>query len=486
MKSSIVKSFPMKLIICLFLMGALGSTSHGGAPRPNIIVILCDDLGYGDLGCFGNKIIRTPNLDKLAADGIRYTNAYSAAPVCSPSRVGLLTGRSPNRAGVFDWIPEAKEDAKNPRDLVHMRESETTIPKLLKQAGYATAMAGKWHCNAVFNSGAQPQPGDAGFDHWFATQNNAYPSHENPTNFVRNGKAVGEIKGFSCQIVAEEGISWMEKRPDKPFFLYLTFHEPHEPIASPEELVTKYRDKAENEDLAEYFANVENVDIAVGKVMASLVQMGISENTLVIFTSDNGPETHLRYPGSKRSYGTPGPLKGMKLWTHEAGFRVPCIANWPKFVQPGQVIDTPVSSLDFLPTFAKLAGNNPKDEDRLDGKDMPGVLDGADSPREKPLFWIYFNATNEQRVAMRDGEWKIMAKLDGGKLPKFQNIDEGNAPRVRDAALTDFLLYHLSEDISETTDLSGMEPQKFLEMRAKLEKAYREMTSTMHVWPVVK
>ncbi len=465
------------------LLGWTGSTL--ALERPNIVVILCDDLGWGDLACYGNEIIRTPNLDKMAAEGIRFTSAYSAAPVCSPSRVGLLTGRNPNRAGVFDWIPEANESAKNSRDLVHMRASEVTLPALLKEAGYATAMAGKWHCNAVFNSEAHPQPDDAGFDHWFATQNNASPSHKDPINFVRNGKPVGKIDGYSCQIVAEEGISWMEQQRDAPFFLFLTFHEPHEPVASPEELVAKYRNKAESEEQAEYFANVENVDIAVGKVLESLERMGIAENTLVIFTSDNGPETHLRYPKSKRSFGTPGPLKGMKLWTHEAGFCVPGIASWPGKIKPGQVSDTPVSSLDFLPTFCALAGKKIPAEPDFDGTDLSGLLSDPDWKREEPLFWIYFSAINEQRVAMRDGDWKIMAKLNGGKLPGFQNIDEGSAPLVRKATLTDFLLYHLAEDISESTDLSEKEPEKFTKMRAELEANYREMTSTMHVWPSV-
>ena len=200
-----------------------------------------------------------------------------------------------------------------------MRASEVTLPKLLKEAGYATAMAGKWHCNAVFNSEAQPQPDDAGFDHWFATQNNASPSHKDPVNFVRNGKPVGKIDGYSCQIVAEEGISWMEQQRDQPFFLFLTFHEPHEPIASPEELVAKYRDRAKSEEQAEYFANVENVDVAVGKVMSSLEKMGIAENTLVIFTSDNGPETHLRYAKSKRLLGSSRTSQGNETMDSRSG-----------------------------------------------------------------------------------------------------------------------------------------------------------------------
>ncbi|MEM7015677.1 MAG: sulfatase-like hydrolase/transferase, partial [Verrucomicrobiota bacterium] len=159
-------------ILFLFLFAGIAAA----APlKPNIVVILCDDLGYGDLACYGHPHIQTPNLDQMAKDGIRYTSFYSAAPVCSPSRVGLLTGRSPNRAGVYDWIPAAKVDTKRPdaREQVHLRKDEITIPQLLKKAGYATCVSGKWHCNAMFNTDAQAQPDDAGFDHWFATQNNA-------------------------------------------------------------------------------------------------------------------------------------------------------------------------------------------------------------------------------------------------------------------------------------------------------------------------
>jgi arylsulfatase A len=157
------------------------------AERPNIVVVLCDDLGYGDLSCYGHEIIKTPNLDALATDGIRFTDGYAAAPVCSPSRAGLLTGRDPHRAGIYDWIPSGPE---------HLRDSEVTFAELLKQQGYDTMLAGKWHLNGHFNQPSkQASPGDQGFDHWFATHNNARPNHHNPTNFVRNGKPVGETSG---------------------------------------------------------------------------------------------------------------------------------------------------------------------------------------------------------------------------------------------------------------------------------------------------
>ena len=272
-------------------------------------MILCDDLGYGDLGCYGHPKIKTPYLDQMAKDGIRFTDFYSTAPVCSPSRVGLLTGRSPNRAGVYDWIPSGRD--------VHLRVSEITFPQLLKKAGYATCMSGKWHCNGKFNSRWQPQPNDAGFDHWFATQNNASPSHENPNNFVRNGVPVGELEGYSCQLVVDEVLDWLKgkhsKNKEQPFFLYVAFHEPHEPVASPKNMVDQYNGIAENHDEAQYFANVTNLDAAVGKLLKTLKSMKLSENTLIIFTSDNGPETLLRYgPRSRRSYGG-RPLAGNEV-----------------------------------------------------------------------------------------------------------------------------------------------------------------------------
>ena len=183
--------------------------------KPNVVVILCDDLGYGDLECYGSEHIKTPHLNQMAKEGIRFTSFYSTAPVCSPSRVGLLTGRSPNRAGVYDWIPPGNRVKPDLRHMVHMRKNEVTVAQLLKKAGYATAVSGKWHCNAKFNSAEQAQPGDAGFDHWFATHNNASPSHANPKNFVRNGKAVGPLKGYSCQLVADEAVSWMKGHVEK-------------------------------------------------------------------------------------------------------------------------------------------------------------------------------------------------------------------------------------------------------------------------------
>ena len=476
-------------VVCLFSILPPEARVYA-TERPNLLVILCDDLGWGDLACFGHPHIQTPNLDRLASQGIRLTSFYSAAPVCSPSRVGLLTGRNPNRAGIYDWIPAASQTniaSKESRNLVHMRQSEVTLPRLLKQAGYATAMAGKWHCNSLFNSKQQPQPNDAGFDHWFATQNNAGPSHRNPTNFVRNGQNVGKLDGYSCQAVASEAIDWLsnneKSNASTPFFLYIAFHEPHEPIASPPDLVAKYRTVARNDDEAEFFANVENMDASVGRLLIHLDTLGLAKNTFIVFSSDNGPETLNRYLSGNRSYGRPGPLRGMKLWTTDGGFRVAGIMRWPEKLSASQIIDEPVSSLDLLPTFCKLAGAAVPANLMLDGIDLNPLFKGNRLERTQPLFWFYYNSLNEQCAAMRDGQWKLLAKFENGQLPKLTNITESTIEQVRNAKLTDFELYDLSQDIGEATDLSQRQPDQLNMLATKMEALYRDVTSSMHVWP---
>ncbi|MCH2602617.1 MAG: sulfatase-like hydrolase/transferase [Pedosphaera sp.] len=292
----------MHRLFCLlmaFVWSAVLSAKDSKDSRPNFVVILCDDLGYGDLACYGHPHIKTPHLDKLATQGMRLTSCYAAAPVCSPSRAGMLTGRTPNRSGVYNWIPG--------NHVMHLRKDEVTVAGILKASGYDTAHVGKWHCNGKFNSPAQPQPGDHGFNHWFATQNNAAPSHKNPRNFVRNGKSVGPMEGYACQLVVDEGVDWLRNGRDKqkPFFLFTCFHEPHEPVASPGKMTAGYSEVARNKLEAEYFANVENMDAAVGKLMAALDELKLADNTLVFFTSDNGPETLRRYGGAARSFGSP-------------------------------------------------------------------------------------------------------------------------------------------------------------------------------------
>ncbi len=471
------------------LLAALGLLlalpSEAAAARPNFVVILCDDLGYGDLACFGHPTIRTPHLDQLAREGMRLTACYSAAPVCSPSRVGLLTGRSPNRSGVYDWIPPGRQARPDAREQVHLRGTEVTLPRLLQQAGYATCLSGKYHGNSQFNQPQQAQPGDLGFDHWFATQNNASPSHHNPNNFVRNGNPVGALEGYSCQIAVDESLRWLERQErgadEQPFFLMLTFHEPHEPIASPKAIVEQYRKTTQTVEEAEYFANVTNLDQAVGRLVAALDYWNELDDTLLFFTSDNGPETLRRYPGAARSYGRATPLKGMKLWTTEAGFRVPGILYWRGQVPANSVSDTPVSSLDLLPTFCALASIKPP-AIGLDGTDISPLWTQQSFNRPQPLFWCFFNALNGWQVAMRTDDWKVLGRLDSGRLPKFQNIHDGNLAAVQAAQIGNLELYDAHADISETHNLAAKNPAKAAELRQQMQLLYQELTRSSHYW----
>ena len=474
-----MKNIVFAILIGVSLISCKGKTE---STKPNIVVILCDDLGFGDLSSFGHPTIETPNLDAMGEKGLHLTNFYSASPVCSPSRVGLMTGRSPNRAGVYDFIPSPKK-SDDLRDLVHMQANEQTIPQRLKTVGYETCLSGKWHCNSKFNSDAQPKPGDFGFDHWFATHNNAVPSHENPRNFIRNGEKVGELKGFSCQIVVDEAMSWLDKKETKnPFYLQVTFHEPHEPIASPKDLVQKYLPLSENIKQAEYFANVENMDKAVGRLLAYL-KKNYGENTLIVFSSDNGPETLNRYYRATKSYGSPGKLKGMKLWTNEAGLHVPGIFYWlGKKTYQGST-DAVVSSLDFMPTFCELAGAELPNV-KLDGESFVSLFENGEFERTKPLIWSFYDALNDRIVAMRKGDYKIMCRLknDSTYLPKIHNIYDGNEELIKKAKLTDFVLFNLKEDIEETEDLSLKNPKVFKKMKASLESEYSDLLKGSFVW----
>lgn len=475
-----MRTLTVKIFALTLLLPAIASAQRSG--QPNIIVFLCDDLGYGDLSSYGHPVINTPNIDKMAASGIRLTDYYSPSPVCSPSRVGLLTGRSPNRAGVYDFIPGPRK-SEDCRDLVHLRKEEITIPALLKSAGYATCLVGKWHCNSMFNSDRQPQPGDFGFEYWFATHNNAAPSHENPNNFVRNGSTVGELKGYSSQIIVDEAISWLKQKDNaSPFYLQVCFHEPHEPVASPPGLAGRYLPFSSNQNQAEYFANVANVDSAVGRLLRYLDEVG-DDNTFIIFTSDNGPETLKRTAKAVNSYGSSGNLKGRKLWTNEAGFRVPCILSRTGGGTFTGTSDAVVSGLDFLPTFCELAGVA-LPEHYLDGESFSSLLYEGKFVRSKPLLWSFYNALNAQVVAMRDGDWKIMSRLKTGPsyLPKLENIYEGNVSLVKGAELTDFTLYNLKMDKSESEDLSGKYPDVFERMTDKLKREYGKLLADSYIW----
>ena len=416
------------------------------AGRPNIVVLLCDDMGYGDLSCFAHPTIRTPNLDRLAAEGMKLTHCYSSAPVCSPSRAGLLTGRNHNRLGIRDWIPV--------NSGVYLRPQEVTMAQLLRKGGYRTCHVGKWHLNSRVD-GSETIPGDAGFEHWLYTQNNAAPSHLNPTNFIRNGQKAGPLKGPSSHIIAEEAMRWLDGVKDQPFFLNVWFHEPHEPVAAAEEFLDLYPSEA-NMDRRHYFGDVSQMDAAVGKLMKYLDDRGLRDNTFVIFTSDNGPETLNRYKTANRSHGSPGPLRGMKLHITEAGCRVPGIIRFPGRVKPGSISAEPVTNLDLLPTACALAGIDVPNDRPLDGGNLLPVLEGKSIQRPHPLYWQYDAAISKPWViALREGQWKLLST----------------------AALDQFELYDLTADTGEKQNLADRYPDRVQAMAATMKTLHAEIAA---------
>jgi arylsulfatase A len=419
--------------------------------KPNILIVLCDDLGYGDLSCYGHPHIKTPNLDKLATEGIKLTDCYAAAPVCSPARAGMLTGRTPYRCGIYDWIP-----ANNP---MHLKKEEKTVASLLKDSGYATCHSGKWHCNGKFNSPEQPQPNDHGFEHWFSTQNNAGPTHHNPKNFVRNGKPAGPLEGYSSELIVQEAIDWLGTKWDnsKPFCLFVWFHAPHEPIATSPEFILMYEGKEE----AIYYGNVTQMDHAFGRLMRTLDDMELRDKTFVMFTSDNGPETLNRYRGANRSFGSPGLLRGMKLHMYEGGIRVPGIIRWPGKTRPDSVCHEPVNGTDILPSLCEMAGVEVPTDRPIDGTSFLPIFRCRKLKRKMPLYWRYNRALSKPfTVAMRQDDWKILA----------------------DNAMTKFELYNVRKDIAEQHNLADSQPQRLEAMKKTLAKLHSEIDAEGPDW----
>ena len=428
------------LIIGLFLIS--GCSSEKEAERPNIIVFLADDMGWGDAACYGNDKILSPNMDKLASQGVRFTQAYAACGVCSPSRSAILTGRTPYRNGVWQHLSGNSE--------AHLRSSEITYPTLLREAGYETCHVGKWHLNArnQFNNPDYPQPGDHGYDYWMATHNNAFPSHKNPSNFVRNGEEVGEVNAYSAPFVAQEAIHWLTgiRDPEKPFVLSIWVHEPHKPIATDEPFLKPYG----QDPNAEYMGNISQLDFALGQVMDALDAQGLAKNTLLIFTSDNGPEGKGGIKG-----GSTGGLSGRKRDDLEGGIRVPGIVRWPGHIEPGTVSNIPVIGTDIFATVLEVAGIPLPGDRTIDGVSMIPAFAGEALERKTPLFWRTHVSTPDCRVAVRVGDWKL----------------------VSNDVMDVFQLFNVENDPSESNNLSEKMPEKLDEMKQTLFSVWDDVRS---------
>ncbi len=409
----------------------------GDSAKPNFVVFVADDMGWGDSATYGHPLIQTPNLDKLASQGVKFTQCYSAAGVCSPSRSAILTGRTPYRNGVWRHLSGNHE--------AYLRTSEITYPKLLKGIGYETCHVGKWHLNSQphFNNPEYPQPGDHGYDYWMCTHNNASPSHKNPNNFFRNGEPVGKMEGYSAQLVAGEAAHWLKsiRNSEKPFALSVWVHEPHSPIATD----PQFQDLYKGHENAKYMGNITQLDHALGQVMDALDETGVADNTLIFFTSDNGPVP---------SYGgTTGGLRGIKRSDHEGGIRVPGVARWPGKIPAGTTSDVPVIGTDVFATVLDIAGI-PLPKDRtIDGVSMLPAFEGKQVERPVPFFWRTHVSQPDDRVALRIGNWKIV----GNDL------------------LTKFQLFEIQKDWKEENDLAATMPEKTEAMKKTLFEVWEKI-----------
>ena len=429
----------MKLLITFFVSFASVFAA------PNYVLIFCDDLGYGDLGCYGSKKNRTPQIDQLAKEGMRFTSFYSSSPVCTPSRASLMTGCYPRRVGMHEdftghWV-------LIPRSRRGLHTDEQTLPEVLKAKGYATACIGKWHL------GDQPPhlPTAHGFDEYYGIPySNDMASRRRgdpPLPLVKQTKVIEAPtdQATLTQRYTREAVRFIERNKSKPFLLYVPHTFPHLPLFASE----NFHGKSAN---GRYGDSVEEIDWSTGKIMDALKKFDLDKNTLVIFTSDNG--------SNGRNGGSNAPLSGAKGGTMEGGMRVPMIARWPGRIPADSICDWMASTMDFLPTFAKLSGGQ-LSKNKIDGHDITPLLTGvrgAQSPYE--VFYYY---RRRQLQAVRWGDWKWHLPLKN-TFPTWTTPD--NKGRGRPGKLV-----NLKTDLAEKIDVAGGNPKVMAKMRGLVAHA---------------
>jgi len=442
----------------LFLLGSLGS-SLDAADKPNFVVIFCDDLGYGDLGCFGNPVIRTPHLDRMAAEGQRWTNFYVGASVCTPSRAALLTGRLPVRNGMMS----ARRRVLFPDSKGGLQKSEVTIAECLKSVGYATAAVGKWHL------GHLPEflPLAHGFDsYWGIPYSNDMDARGGFPNYRQRARKdpsyVAPIKQYHVPVIqdtkvverpanqhtitgryTDKGVEFIRANKDKPFFLYLAHSLPHIPLYAGKEFRGKSRRGI-------YGDVIEEIDAGVGKILSTLRELKIDEKTLVVFTSDNGPWLPFNTHG-----GSAGLLREGKGTTFEGGMREPTVFWWPGKMKPAVQMEMG-TTMDLLPTFCSLSGAKAPADRTLDGYDLSGLLLGksAKGPRNSVQYW-----REEKLYAIRVGPWKAHFITQG-----CYGIGEKKTVHATPQ------LYNLAEDPSEKYNVAADHPDVVKRLVAAAEE----------------
>lgn len=421
----------MKFYFLLFISTLFASALQAQSDRPNIIYIMADDLGYADLSCYGRKEYQTPNLDKLAAQGVKLMNAYAAAPVCTPTRVAFMTGRYPARVPLGLKEPLAWNAGDSTFGLP---SDQPTIANLLKNAGYETFLIGKWHLG--FNPGASPMK--HGFDYFFGFNGGGldYISHRSPrkgpSDLYENDKPVN-VEGYMTELLQQKSIDVIRRQHSKPFFLNIMLSAPHWPWQAPGD--PAYPDTmnwVNGGSLATYAGMMKSMDDAIGALLKALDEQNLSKNTVVIFTSDNGGER----------FSDMGMYKGKKMELWEGGIRVPAFVRWPGRIKAGSTSNQQANTMDWTATILSLAKAKPDAAYPLDGIDLSAILTGKQSEIERTMFWRIFQRT--QHKAVRDGKWKYMQDQKGQEY-----------------------LFDLAADPSEKNDLKDKEPAVFQKMKEK-------------------
>src|SRR5680860_65657 len=410
-----------------------GAGRKGSARQPNIILILADDLGYGALGSYGNPFNETPNLDRLAREGLRFTDAYAAATVCSPTRAALMTGQHPARSGITNYLEGD--------DVKFLSPSYITLNERMKSAGYATGLVGKWHLTGDYHK----QRGAPQAHHWdevilAETEHISLGDYFAPYFFMP-GVNPREPNEYLTDRLNEEAVGFIRRYKDEPFFLYLSHYAPHTNLAAKPDIVAKYERKpgaggtGKNPLLA---AMIESIDDGVGPVSYTLKKLGLDDNTLIIFTSDNGGETTVT---------TNAPLRAGKSWLYEGGIRVPLLMRYPVGIRAGAVSHAPVVTHDHYVTLMELANVHRHDQQPFDGVSLAPLLAGRGELKRDTLFWHYPLAEphflgGRSAAAMRHEYWKLIEFLDTGEME----------------------LYNLADDIGESNNLARAMPDKVAEL----------------------
>jgi arylsulfatase A-like enzyme len=421
------------------------------AKKPNFVILFTDDQGYGDLGCYGSPDIKTPNLDRMAAEGMKFTDFY-AQPICTPSRAALMTGCYPQRVGYGNGVENVKSGTG-------LNLDEITVAEVLKPAGYATGMVGKWH----LGDAPKFQPIHQGFDSYFGVP---YANNMKPFYYIRGDQRADEPldQATLTQTFTRHAIDFITKNKDRPFFLYLAYTAPHGPLFPNAAFKGKSAGGA-------YGDVVEEVDASAGQVLDTLKKSGLDNNTLVFFTSDNGQAP------SKNS-GSAGPLRGGKGSAWEGGSRVPCIFRWPGRIPSGKTCSAITATIDILPTFAKFAGAQAPTDRILDGCDISPLLLGqsTDSPHE---YFFYFGFSSVVH-AVRSGPWKLVVRdptaIYGRK--DTQPGDNWNRPPERTPLLATPQLYNLHDDLGETTDVASQHPDVVKKLQSAIDRFAGDLEKT--------